>query len=182
MNALRLMLALALAGAALIAIRLPATSVAILALALFGLRAAVGWSLRNLLQTFLPVALFAGTVALLQWINGTTDFAVPVRTIAVFLLLTLATSLAPWEWIAAGLSPRSRWYHAGLFLLFVRHFVVVLTAETRRTLQARAMSAPRLLHPGGATALAQALVSICRRTLIRAERFYAAQSLNGIAQ
>ncbi len=128
------------------------------------------------------MALFAGTVALLQWINGTTDIAVPVRTVAVFLLLTLATSLAPWEWLAANLSPRSRLYHTGLFLLFVRHFTAVLMAETRRTLQARAISAPRLLGPGGVRALAQALVSIFRRTLIRAERFYAAQSLNGIAQ
>ena len=182
MNALRLILSLTLVGAALIAIRLPALPMAILAVALVGLRAATGRRLRALLRMSFPVALFAGTVALLQWINGTTDLAVPVRTITIFLLLTLATSLAPWTWMAARLSPRSRFYHAGLFLLFVRHFAIVLMAETKRTLQARAMSAPRLLHPGGAGSLAQAMVSIFRRTLIRAERFYAAQSLNGIAQ
>ena len=181
MNALRLILSVALLGAALIATRLPAPYAAILVAALLCLRASLDrW--RSFWRKLVPVILFAGTVALLQWINGKTDIAVPVRTIAVCLLLTLATSLAPWEWVASRLAPGSHLYHTGLFLLFVRHFATVLITETGRTLQARATAAPNLLHPGGAMSLVQALVSIIRRTLIRAERFYAAQRLNGIAQ
>jgi len=182
MNLLRAAVSLMLASTALIAMRLPAHPVAALALISLGLRAGVGRGLRAVLPTFLPVALFASTLALLQQINGTTDVAVPIRTVTVYLLLSAAGSLAPWEWIAAGISPRTRWYHTGLFLLFVRHFAIVLMAETRRTLQARTLAAPRLFGPGGAGALAQAVASIFRRSLLRAERFYAAQTLNGIAE
>ena len=182
MNVWQLALSLTLAFATLITARLAALPVAILGAMLLGIRAILGRGLAGFLRVSFPVALFAGAVALLQWINGTTDFAVPLRTVTVFLLLSSAISLAPWTWMADSLSPRSHLYHAGLFLLFIRHFAAVLQGETRRTLQARAMAAPRLLHAGGTQALAQAVASVFRRTLIRAERFYAAQSLSGIAQ
>ncbi len=64
----------------------------------------------------------------------------------------------------------------------MRHFTEILIAETQRTLQARAMCAPSLFRVGGCSSLAYALASIFRRALIRAERFYAAQTLNGIVQ
>jgi hypothetical protein len=90
--------------------------------------------------------------------------------------------IALWEWIAAWLSPRSKLYAPGLFLLFVRHFTEILIAEAQRTLQARAMCAPSLFRAGGFSSLANALAAIFRRALTRAERFYAAQALNGIVQ
>lgn len=182
MNRLRLALSLSLLAAAFAATRLPlrlligATLAALTAHALLKRR-----GLRVLRAGF-PVLLFAATLVVLQWFSGRIDVALPLRTVAVFLFSTLAVRVAPRTWIAGGLSPHSRWYLPGLFLLFIRHFAEILISESRRTLQARAMCAPNLFRTGGLASVAAALTAIFRRALTRAERFYAAQSLNGIVR
>jgi hypothetical protein len=130
----------------------------------------------------IPLVLFAAAVAVLQWFHGGVDWVLPLRTVAVFLLTTLAMRIAPWVWFAGRLSPRSRFYLPVLFLLFVRHFTEILISESRRTLQARALSAPSLFRAGGFSSVTNAVAAIFGRALTRAERFYAAQSLNGIGQ
>jgi hypothetical protein len=142
----------------------------------------VGHRLRHLLQSAMPIGIFVAGVAALQWFHGGVDWVLPLRTVAAFLLSTLAMRIAPWGWLAARLSPGSILYAPALFLLFVRHFTEILITEAQRTLQARAMCAPSLFRAGGFSSLANALVAIFRRALIRAERFYAAQALNGIVQ
>ena len=182
MNPLRLVLSLSLLAGAFAATRLPlrpliGATLAVLAVHVFLKR-------RDLraLRSGLPVLLFAATLVVLQWFNGRIDGALPLRTVAVFLYSTLAARVAPWTWIAGGLSPLSRLYLPGLFFLFVRHFAEILISESRRTLQARAICAPRLFRTGGFASIAAALAAIFRRALARAERFYAAQSLNGIVR
>jgi hypothetical protein len=182
MAGIRIAAAVALMVGAIAATRLSAPPLAALVVVAFAAHGFAGGRWRATLRAGIPVALFAATVAALQWINHSLDWAVPPRTLAVFLLSTLAMRTVPWVWVAGRLSPRSRLYLPGLFLLFVRHFTEILISETRRTLQARAMCVPSLFRAGGFSSLGSALVSIFRRALGRAERFYAAQSLSGIAQ
>lgn len=180
MNAARLAFSLLLLAAAGIATRLRgaplAVAIALVLLPLLSLRR----ERARLLIASVPILVFAATLIALQAWAGVVDLSIPLRAIAVFLLSTTAARVAPWEWAASRLSPTGRLYAMGLFLLFVRHFTAILTEESRRTLRARALLAPALLRPAGFSSLTHALASIFRRALVRAERFYAAQLLNGI--
>jgi hypothetical protein len=180
--ALKLAGAVFLLASAVAATRLPFLPVVAFAGAAVGAHLVVGLRRRHMMQSALPVAMFVAGLAVLQWFHGRVDWVLPWRTVAVFLLSTLAMRIAPWASMAAGLSPDSRLYDAGLLLLFVRHFTGILVTEAQRTLQARAMCAPSLFRAGGFSSLANALAAIFRRALTRAERFYAAQTLNGIVQ
>jgi hypothetical protein len=178
----RLIFSIVLLAGAVVATRLPLIPLAALSTVALAAHSLRGRSLRTLLARVTPIVPFVVTVALLQWCRGKVDWLLPLRTLAVFLLSTYAVRIAPWTWCAGHLSPRSKLYLPGLFLLFVRHFTEILITETHRTLQARAMCAPVLFQPGGFRSLACAVASIFRRVLTRAERFYAAQTLNGIAR
>jgi hypothetical protein len=179
---IKLATSIALLTCAVAATRLPLGPLAAIIAAAMVVHGCLGRQLRRMLRAAIPIALFVAAVAALQWFHGKVDWLLPLRTVAVFLLSTLAMRLAPWDWFAAHLSPRSKLYLPGLFLLFVRHFSEILVAEPQRTLQARAMCAPSLFRAGGFSSLASALAAIFRRTLRRAEHFYAAQLLNGIVQ
>lgn len=137
---------------------------------------------RRLLALFVPLLWFLGAICVLQWIGGRPDPALPARAAAIVLLANTAFHAAPWEAIAGRLSPRTPLYAPGLFLLFVRHFTAILAGETQRTLRARSATVSSLFRPGGASSLAWAVANIVRRTLDRAERFYAAQLLKGLAE
>ena len=178
-HALRLAASGGLLAAAVISARLGGIPLAAAAGAAFAIHLALRRRLRAALLSLVPIAMFAGVILALGWFGGA-DPALAARTIAVFLLSTAAFRVAPWKWAASQLSPRSRLYTFGLFLLFVRHFAEILAAESRRTLQARGLCVRGTLGRGGFSSLGWAVVSIFRRTLLRAERFHAAQSLAGI--
>jgi hypothetical protein len=182
MNQARLTLSVLVLVAAFVTIRL--APLVLLPVILTGLVAHAfgsgGW--RQTVRQALPVGLFGATVVALQWFNGHIDLVLPLRTVAFCLLSTLAVRVTPWAWITGRISPHSPFYLPELFLIFVRHFAEILLEETRRMLQARALVAPSLWGPGGLSSLVHALASIVRRTLTRAERFYAAQSLTGIVR
>ena len=182
MNQLRLALSLSLLAGAFTATLLPLRPLIGVSAAAFAAHVLLRRRGLHALGSGLPVLLFAITLVALQWLNGRIDAALPLGTVAVFLLSTLAARLAPWTWMAGGLSPLSRLYLPGIFLLFVRHFAEILISESRRTLQARAMCAPGIFRTGGFASIAAALAAIFRRALTRAERFYAAQSLSGIVR
>lgn len=179
---LKLIVALTMLACAVASTRLPLVPAAAFAGAALCGHIVAGRRLRHISRAAMPVGIFVAGVAVLQWFHDKVDWLLPLRTVAVFLLSTLAMRIVPWEWLASRLSPGSRFYAPGLFLLFVRHFTQILIAEAQRTLQARAMCAPSLFHAGGFSSLANALAAIFRRALTRAERFYAAQTLNGIVQ
>ncbi len=182
MNALRLAFSVLLLAAAAASTRLRgaplAAAIALILLPLLCLRR----ERARLLAASVPILVFAATLIALQAWAGTVDAAIPLRAAAVFVFSTTAVRVAPWTWAAGRLSPTGRLYTVGLFLLFVRHFTAILAEESRRTLRARALLAPALLQPAGFSSLTHALASIFRRALSRAERFYAAQLLNGILQ
>ncbi len=181
-DALRLAASTALLCAAALAVRLAGAPLAAAAIAAFVIHAVLKRRVSAALLPMVPVALFAAAVFFLSWLGGAGGVVIPMRTVAVFLLSTAAFRIAPWKCAASKLSPRSRLYTLGLFLLFVRHFARILAGESRRTLQARSFCVRGTLGRGGLSSLGWAVVSIFRRSLARAERFHAAQSLAGIVQ
>lgn len=182
MTALRAAAALALLIAAAAAPFVGSIAIlAVLAAAALPVRAlGAGW--RRTLQTAVPVLLFAAVLAALQALAGTFSPALALRTVAVFLLSTAAFALFPWRAAAARAHPRSRTFPAMLFLLSLRHFALVLGAEARRVFTARRLAAPRRYGPGWWRSLAWALAGVFRLSLARAERFYAALWLRGMAE
>jgi hypothetical protein len=127
-----------------------------------------------------PVLLCALVLTALQWLSGTVDIRLPLRTIAVFLLSTAAFRVLPWADLIAALDTRSRWYLPAMFLLFVRHFAAMLVEEVRRAFQARSLCVSANFRRGGLQSLVWATASVFRRAIDRAERFYAAQTMGGM--
>lgn len=171
-------LALLAAGAA----ALRCTSAAIAAIIGLGVvaHAAMRIQVRMALPFAGPILLFALILIALQWLNGEVDIRLPLRTIAVFLCSTAAFRVLPWSDLIAGLDTRSRWYLPMMFLLFVRHFAVVLVEEVRRVYQARALCVSANFRRGGFHSLVWATASVFRRAIDRAERFYAARTMAGM--
>ncbi len=140
----------------------------------------VSGGLRRAVLFSAPILLFAGLLLLLQLFAGAADWRLPARTIAVFLLVRSAAAVLPWsDWLGSR-PPGSGGYTVILFLLFVRHFVVILAGEAGRALVAHRAAAPRRYGPDWFRSLAWALAGIFRRSLVRAERFYAAQLVRGL--
>ncbi len=138
-------------------------------------------SLKRSLLMSIPVIVFAATLALLQWFSGDgIEWSLPIRTILVFLVVTTVVRLLPWvEWLER-LPPRGRVFHAVLFFFLIRHFVLILGTEAHRAMVARRMAVPNEFGPAWFSSLRGAVSGILRRSLIRAERFYMAQSIRGI--
>jgi hypothetical protein len=105
-----------------------------------------------------------------------------LKTFACYAILSLSVQLMPWTVLARSVSPQSRIFAPVLFLLFVYHFTVILQEEAWRLLTAYRLAVPHPLRNGGLRALAHSLDALLRRCLVRAERFYAAQTLRGIAE
>ena len=129
-----------------------------------------------------PVLLFCAVLAVLEWIGHRSVSALPLKAFVSYLLLALAFRLMPWGALMRLISPRSRFFPIALFFLFLRHFTLILLDEAFRSLTAYRLT---VLHPfrrRGIQALAHSLDSFFRRCLTRAERFYAAQLLRGLAE
>lgn len=130
--------------------------------------------------SLLPIGAFAAGLALLELVSNGVASWLPVRTVVVFLWLTSASRLWPWTDLL-GRAHGSVFWTPVLFALVTRHFVHVLSAETVRVLRARSLQVPRRFGPGAFRALGWALIAIVLRSWGRAERFYAAQRLRGLA-
>jgi len=134
------------------------------------------------MKRLLPVLVFAAALAMMQWAAGLPLTTLPVVTLAVFLLVVSTARrvrLGGWTF---RVRPGTRRWTALLLALFVRHFAGVLGAETRRLLVARRLAAPRRWGRGWARSLVFAVAALFGRALGRAERFYAAQWLRGLAE
>ncbi len=130
-----------------------------------------------------PILMFAGLLPLLQWVGGrAVDWALPLRSAAIFFWLTSAVRLMPWTALLRRVRPRGALFRAVLFLFILRHFVTVLGAEARRVMTARRMAVPHEYGPGWFSSLRGAVTGIFRRAIVRAERFYAAQALREVAE
>jgi hypothetical protein len=134
------------------------------------------------LRRLAPILLFAAVLFLMQWVSGRGLTALPFVTIAVFLVVALLGRLIPWQSLAARVRPGSQFFSLVLFLHITHHFVRILGQETVRVLQARRLCIRRRWGPGAFRSLAWALAGVFRRSMVRAERFYAAQMLRGLGE
>ena len=134
------------------------------------------------LRRLLPLAVFAAGVAVLQWLAGTLDPWLPLKTLAAFALGAAVFLAIPWSRMARTLSAGRWWFTPVLFLLLLRHFAAILSEEPLRVLRARSLAVSRPCGPGWLGSLAHALASVFRRAIDRAERFYAAQLIRGLAE
>lgn len=130
--------------------------------------------------SLLPIGAFAAGLALLDLASNGVPSSLAVRTVVVFLWLTAGSRLMPWTDLL-GRACGSMFWTPALFVLVTRHFVQVLSGETVRVFRARSLQVPRRFGPGAFRALAWALVAVVLRSWGRAERFYAAQRLRGLA-
>lgn len=128
-----------------------------------------------------PVVVFAATLAVLGRLGGGWSW-LPVQTVAVYAGFRLLLLNLPRRWFQSPPERRSRMWAPALLFFFVRHFLLILGQEARRALVARSLAARRLYGAGGFSSLVWALVSLLGRALARAERFYAAQWLRGLAE
>lgn len=145
-------------------------------------QAGLGRGGRKALVWVIPVVLFAGLLAVAEWLARGQVSLLPLRTLAVFLLSTAAfqgVSGVGWAFRHPPGSLRGRLV---VFGLFVAHFACILEAEARRALLAHRLAAPRRRGPGWFGSLGRALAGVFLRSLTRAERFYAAQWLRGLGE
>jgi len=141
---------------------------------------------RRLIRAFrrwLPIVVFAGGVYLLRCVSArslaTGDGA--LLAIRILFVYAVATWLGLALWLGDMTPPRGRlMFRAFLFACFTRHFAIVLTNECHNSLRARKLAAPSLWSKSGMSSLVYSCVNIFTRTLLRAERFYAAQLLKGL--
>jgi energy-coupling factor transporter transmembrane protein EcfT len=183
MRTLRLVGVLLLAAAAAAAALIPDPHWLLIAVLLGLLLRAVAWrSFRSSLRATVPIVLFAGILALMQWVSSTPVSLLPLKTIAVFLFSTTALRILPGSQIIAAARPGSAFFELVLFALFVRHFAAILVKESERVLQARSLRVSRPWGRGSFRSLVAAVAALLGRSLVRAERFYAAQLLRGLAE
>ena len=183
MRSLRCAFAMILIAVAVISAALDAPSFLFTTTLLAFLLRVILWrGLMRALRPTIPIVLFAGVLAGMQWISQGTVTSLPLKTVAVFLLSTAAFRVLPWDEMSSAIQPGSALFASLLFALFLGHFAAIFAVESRRVLQARAL---RVSHPWGRVAfrsLGAAVAAVVRRSMDRAETFYAAQSLRGLAE
>jgi hypothetical protein len=168
----------AMVGVLIVATEATAFALVIVTITLLGIHFARLRSLRALLARFWVISLFAASIYALQAVTHRTDWKVALRIVFVFAAVRLLSELCTARGIPV---PHQRpLYRLFLFLHFTRHFTAILLEEAKRLLIARRLAAPKLYGAGGFSSLVHSLNAILRRSLVRAERFYAAQWLRGI--
>ena len=144
--------------------------------------ASIEVAIRRTIHWLFPILLFCAVLAFLEWIDHRTVSVLPLKALVSYLALALAFRIMPWVALVRSVSSRNRFFPPVLFLLFIRHFTFILRDEAMRSLTAYRFAVPHPFRRGGIRALAYSLDSFFRRCLLRAERFYAAQLLRGLAE
>jgi hypothetical protein len=139
-------------------------------------------AIRRTIRWLVSVLFFCAVLAVLEWIDHRAISALPLKALVSYLALALAFRIMPWMALVRSVPPRSWLFPSVLFFLFIRHFTLTLRDEALRSLTAYRLAVPHPFRRGGMRALAYSLDSFFRRCLLRAERFYAAQLLRGIAE
>jgi hypothetical protein len=129
----------------------------------------------------LPIVVFAAVLAALQLASAGRVSMLPVKTVVVFLLLSVVWRVWPFAHAIEGVQPGSRLWTLVLFALVTRHFIEILQTETVRVWRAWALRVPRRFGPLGFRSLSWTVVAIILRCWARAERFYGAQRLRGLS-
>ena len=141
----------------------------------------IAWkSAAKSMRALLPVTIFVLALGLVQWIFHEPDLQVAAKTLAVFWLTASAFRFIPWNRFGNVFYPGSRMMAPLLYLLFIRHFALILSGESRRLLTARSRTVFRPYGRWSFRSIVSALASLFLRAMNRAERFYAAQILKGL--
>ena len=122
------------------------------------------------------------TLWILQLVNGASDVRLLLKAACLVVVVPLAFQSLPWVRLGWRAIMARRGLTAILFLIFTRHFALVLLDETRRAYTAQRMSTPRRFGPGAFRSLTWATARVFERAFVRAERFYAARLLDGFAE
>jgi hypothetical protein len=144
--------------------------------------ASIEVAIRRTIYWLVPILLFCAVLAFLEWIDHRTVSALPLKALVSYLALASAFRIMPWVALVRSVPTQSRFFPPVLFLLFIQHFTFILRDEALRSLSAYHLAVPHRFRRGGMRALAYSLDSFFRRCLLRAERFYAAQLLRGLAE
>ncbi len=107
--------------------------------------------------------------------------------LAARMILAAAAGLllfraVPWARAARWSIRRSGLRNITFFFLFLTHFLRIFLEETLSLFRAWRLAAPRRWRAGWLRSLLHATASLFPRTLRRAERFYAALLVKGLAQ
>jgi hypothetical protein len=143
---------------------------------------AVWRNVAKALRAALPILVFALSLAGMQLIFGMPVTNLAGKAVASFFFITAAVRIYPWADLIAHVPPASSFFTLACYLLFVRHFFFIFTSEAVRLLQARSLCITKPYGRGSFQSLVAALAALFERSLLRAERFYAAQLLRGFAE
>jgi hypothetical protein len=129
-----------------------------------------------------PVAVFSFLLFALQVFYGQPDPRLAAKTLSVFWLTSAAFRLVPWIPLSRRVLRGSRLAGPAIFLLFLRHFALILTGEARRLLTARRIAVGNPYGRWALRSLTAGLASLFLRAIVRAERFYAARIVTGAGE
>jgi len=131
------------------------------------------------MRALLPITIFVLALGLVQWVYHEPDLSVAAKTLAVFWLTASAFRLIPWTQFGNAFRPGSRLSAFMLYMLFIRHFALILIGESRRLLTARSRTVFKPYGRWSFRSMVSSLAALFLRAMNRAERFYAAQMLKG---
>jgi hypothetical protein len=143
---------------------------------------AVWRNVTKALRAALPILVFALSLAAVQIIFGMPATNLAGKAVASFFFITSAFRIYPWADLIARIPPGSSIFALACYLLFVRHFLFIFTSEAVRLLQARSLCITKPYDRGSFRSLVAVLAALFAGSLLRAERFYAAQLLRGFAE
>ncbi len=146
----------------------------------YGLSIFAWKSAKKSMRALLPITIFVAVLSLIQWLYHEFHYEVVAKTLAVFWLTASAFRFMPWNRFGDGIRPGSRLTAPILYLLFIRHFALILSGESKRLLTARSRTVFKPCGRWSFRSLISALGSLFLRAMNRAERFYAAQMLKGL--
>ena len=128
----------------------------------------------------LPVGASAFVLLLLQQFAVNSDKLMPLRMVTVFFFVCAAWHTFPVVNLLLRIPHHTSIYIAVLYLFFIRHFMITLGEEAFRMLRAWKWS--NRWRRGNIRSLSCAMTGLFNRCLVRAERFYAAQLVRGLAE
>lgn len=128
------------------------------------------------------IAIFAAVLAAAEMLAARRPPGLAARMLLAAAAGLLLFRIVPWRRAAAWALTRPRWRAAALYFVFLAHFVRIFREEIVSLFHAWRLAYPRRWRRGWWSALGHATASLFPRTLRRAERFFAALLVKGLAQ